>query len=105
MKRIINASISVLAPITELTEDEISSLPEKVVVMTRTPNHPYSHIFQIVSNKSLRTPHKCFYIPSWGFALGQDVYLASKDIVRECYKEKAEKLREEENKMAKFAVL
>ena len=104
MKRIIKSSSSTQLPITELTEDEISSLPEKVVVMTRMPSNSSSYIFQIVNKEKLRTPHKCLAIPSWGYALGQDVYLARKDEVRDSYDEKIDKLKEEQNKMVRFAL-
>ena len=104
MKRIIKASSINQLPITELTEDEISSLPENVVVMTRMPSTSSSYIFKIVNKEKLRTPHKCLAIPSWGYALGQEVYLASKDEVRESYDEKIDKLKEEQNKMVRFAL-
>ena len=104
MKRIIRSSSRNQLPITELTEDEISSLPEIVVVMTRMPSDPASYIFQIVNKEKLRTPHKCLAIPSWGYALGQDVYLARKDEVRDSYDEEIEKLKEEQSKMVRYAL-
>ena len=105
MKRIINSSSSTQLPITKLTEDEISSLPEQVVIVTRRPGaSSYIPVFKIVNKEKLKDPDKCMSVSNWGYIEGRDIYLARKDEVREYYDEEIDKLKEEKNKMTRFAL-
>lgn len=106
MKRVIRAAKNFdREPITELTEDEISGLPERVLVMTRKlGTTAHTPVFRIVTKSELSNPDECVLIDSyWGYASGRNVYLATKDEVREYYKEQIAHLEDEMNKYLIYA--
>lgn len=106
MKRVIRAAKNPnRLPITKLTDDEILGLPEKVLVVTRRPgSSSYSPVFKIVNKSMLSDPDKCVMIDSyWGYAYGRDIYLATKDEVREYYRTQIEHLEDEMNKYSRYA--
>lgn len=107
MKRLISSSTNeTRLPITELTEDELSALPDNVLCWTRRSGGNYGYVYKIVSKKKMiEDPDKCFLEDDyWGYAHGRDVYLASKDDVREYEKEQIEKIKETTNKWMKYAL-
>lgn len=93
-------------PITELTEDEISVLPDQVTVVTRRPG-PSSYIpeFRIVTKDRLETPDKCILIDSyWGYAHGRDVYLATKGEVAEYFDRQIKRIEHDKRKLSRYAL-
>lgn len=106
MKRIIKASSThQRLSITELTDDEISALPDQVTVVTRTPGaSSYIPEFRIVTKDALKNPDKCIMIDSyWGYARGRDVYLASKGEVNEYFDEQIKRIEHDKRKLSRYA--
>ena len=108
MKRVVNASRenSAQLPITKLTEDEMSRLPDKVTLVTNMPGVIGEPIFKVVSTDKIATdPDKCFMINSyWGYAHGRDVYLASKSDVDACMNREIENVKAQYDKYRRSAL-
>lgn len=108
MKRMINASRENLnqLPITDLTEDTISMLPDKVTVVTRVPGSSRgAKIYEVVSKDKLANPDKCLFIDSyWGYAHGHDIYIASKSAVAAYMKSKIDAIEQEYDKYRRYAL-
>jgi len=108
MKRMINASRENLnqLPITNLTEDTISKLPDKVTLVTRVPGSSSgAKVFEVVSKDKLADPDKCLFISSyWGYAHGDDIYLASRSAVAAYMKSEIDAIEREYDKYKRYAL-
>lgn len=105
MKKVIRASRREgQLPITELTEDEIAGLPEKVVLVTRRPGaSTHSPLFTLTSKDVLYNPEE-FLDSYWGHDYSSDTYLASKAEVEEYYNKEIARIEAKKNKYKQFAL-
>ena len=107
MKKLIRASIrNDRSPITELTEDEIQGLPDKITLVTSVPGiSQYVPKFQIVNKEKLHDPDECLIIDSyWGYAYGRDIYIATEEEITEYYKKQIQQLETTSNNYKRYAL-
>ena len=106
MKRVVNASNQnpYQLPITKLTEDEILGLPENVTLVTRIPSSN-AQMFKVVRKDKLSNPDKCFMIDSyWGYAHGNNIYLASRDDVEAYMRYEIENIKSQYDNYKRYAL-
>lgn len=107
MKKYIFASATAeRKPITELTEDEIMSLPDIFLCKTRIPGGYHGYIFNpVLKSKLIENPDKCMMIDSyWGYAHGRDIYIATRQDLIDYKKEKLDAVEREINKLNKWLI-
>lgn len=102
-----NTSTIKRKPITDFTEEEIALLPETFLCKTRYPGSSILHyIFQEVSKtRFVNNPNECFFIDSyWGYAWGNEIYIATYEDIGEQKKKKINYAEEEFLRLCKSLV-
>lgn len=94
-------------PISHFSDEEIASLPDVFLCMTRYPGSSVSHyIFgTVLKSDFIKNPNKCFLIDSyWGYASGRDIYIATYKDIEEWRKKKIDDIEKEFSKLSKYIV-
>lgn len=108
MKRIVSSNtLNKSVCIKDLSEDELQNLPASVTLRTRIPGTTSGiQEFKVVSKDAIiNNMDKCFIIDSyWGYAYPRDIYIASKEEVRESYQADIDKLKNAMDRLCRSCI-